>query len=178
MQMRAQNDILKQIDDLVEKNGWAVLGVMADPENMVPSYSYTVGLSARGMADLIVIGLDPRNAQVILNTAVDRIMETKADLAAGSLLTEVASVPLRAKPLRPDQFGPVALSAVRHAGQTHAKVTVVQLEFPDTNGNFPGESACSPQMARLQDVDLLCAKQASTGLEAPAAKRSPRKKPH
>lgn len=176
--MRAEDDLLKRIDELVEQNGWAVMGVLAGPNNMTPSYSYTVGLSARGMSDLMVIGLDPRTAHTILNIAVDRIVETSAKLTKGDLLTEVASAPLRAKPLRPDQFGPLALSAIRYAKQAGAEAAVVQLEFPDTNGNFPGESACSPQMERLQDVDLLCAKQASVGVEAPTAKRGPRKRPH
>lgn len=52
----------EQLGRLVAEHGWAIQGVMSNPP-----YSYTVGLADAGLPEVVVMGLDPRTSQVVLN---------------------------------------------------------------------------------------------------------------
>ena len=50
---------------LIEKYGWAVQGIEAGKNT--PAWGYTVGLSGRGLPELVVTGLKPARLMTLLN---------------------------------------------------------------------------------------------------------------
>ena len=117
-------------------------------------FTYSVGLQARGLPEIVVYGLDARTSQGVLEQAV---------VAMGPRLGTVAT----REPVDGVLVGyPVALGdaevtsrgseghyvpLARHASGGDS-VTVRQVFFPDAEGRFPWDPDCSPNIAATQDV--------------------------
>lgn len=145
--------ILHQMSALIEKYGWTVMSVLGTEEQ--PSYSYTVGLAAKDLPDLIMIGIDPEAARQILNDCVQKLLNKETHPVQHELVREVANLPLA---FRLDETGSMlslARSARRWAELDGKEGNVIQLVFPDLRGKFPWETGCDPKMSALQDPDNL-----------------------
>lgn len=144
-----------QVLEIIERHGWAVQVVGSEPERSIPAYGYTIGLAARGLPDLLVFGLDFKTANTILNNAAQKMIAGAFEQRTGALITEVASLPLKAQVLQPEQFEPFAMGARRHAMDAGAQVQVIQIILPDATGLFPNEDGCDPNMIFMQDIDAM-----------------------
>ncbi|MCC7128421.1 MAG: DUF4262 domain-containing protein [Microbacteriaceae bacterium] len=115
---------------MVDTYGWAIRHVLGS-STAVP-FSYTVGLTSRGWAELVITGLPAEIAEAFIRNAVD-LQESSGTFQAGeqsSELTESGSVVmLRVE----DRSGLTA--AERMLGDFEA----LQLVWPDSNDRLPGE---------------------------------------
>ena len=71
-------DILARNERLIAEYGHAAIHVFADPERGLPSFTYTVGLQDRGLPELILSGIPPQAAQIIVNEVAARLKEQGA----------------------------------------------------------------------------------------------------
>jgi len=67
-----RSDYLEYLSGLIEKFGWAVLGVERD--RIHPPWAYTVGLTPHGRPELVVTGLPLRRATKLLNEVAAHTM--------------------------------------------------------------------------------------------------------
>ncbi|MGW4486394.1 DUF4262 domain-containing protein [Amycolatopsis sp. NPDC004368] len=61
---------LAEIIDRIEEFGWCVQGVLGTGSR--PPWAYTVGLTAHGLPELVVTGLPPHPAVLVLSALADR----------------------------------------------------------------------------------------------------------
>jgi Domain of unknown function (DUF4262) len=69
-------DYLDFMRDLVDAHGWAVQAVERD--RIHPPWAYTVGLTARGLPELVVTGMSARRAQDVLNDVAAHVLHVSA----------------------------------------------------------------------------------------------------
>lgn len=131
--MMTEDAYLAHIADLIAERGWAVQAVAGD--SFDATFSYTVGLTAKGLPELWIATLHPKQAALLLNTLGDKAVAEGA-LPLGVPLDIDWSVPVRLR-------GPVAVDTaevfVASAVYPDAQVTVVQVLWPDDAGVFPDE---------------------------------------
>lgn len=157
----------------VQKHGWVVQSVFEDGEKGIPGISYTVGLSARGLPEIILMGVDPRTANILLNAAAEKLIAGVFQAQTGSIVTEVANMPLRVKQLSTTQFSHFGRMAMLHGETFSHAVPAFQLVFPDAMGRFPDDPACDPTMREIQDIDVMIARDTDPAPSKPT--RGPRK---
>lgn len=131
---------LQDLDAVIAQHGWAVQGVVAEEGVVVagpPSWCYTVGLEDRGLPELLIVGLDPRTAQTILNDAAQHLIDGAAwshgdrveellrgyDMAVVAVTDEVATAG--------DWFN---VAFARRGSRTD--LDVLQLVWPDRDGDY------------------------------------------
>jgi hypothetical protein len=119
------------LERLVNTHGWAIRHVLGS--STVASFSYTVGLTARGWDELVITGLPTEVADVFLRSAVDEQCSSSAFRAGDrtDALTESGSV--------------VSLRVDDRSGLTAAEKMLgdfeaLQLVWPDSNNRLPWES--------------------------------------
>lgn len=117
---------------LIDAHGWAVIGVFPTrPEDGVP-FSYTVGLTDRGLPELAIYGLPPHTAGGVLN-AVARHALDHGELRCGEptlgLLARGLPVVAIAMDDTEDLTTVRALYGVVLAAQ--------QIVWPDCDGRMP-----------------------------------------
>jgi hypothetical protein len=128
----AGEQFLTDLRGVVDRFGWAVLhgggGSPADPR-----YSHTVGLTAFGHPELIVLGLPFEAGESYLN------------LAGGAVRAGTRFRPGEATTALTDADSPVAFLAVEDTGrlaaaaQLYGRVDALQLVWPDSAGTLPWE---------------------------------------
>jgi len=59
--------------DTIRQKGWAVLAVEDDPDDPIPGFAYTIGLTGFGSPELVVPGLDPAFAHKMLNKLAAKV---------------------------------------------------------------------------------------------------------
>lgn len=122
-------DYLEHVRGLVAAHGWAV--VCVDGDGVHPPLAYTVGLTPRDRPELVVTGLDPRPATLLLNDVAEYVLDT--------------AVPEPGETMRVDD-GPV-MEIVKVAEPTthllvatefYGKLTrALQLVYVDVRGHWP-----------------------------------------
>lgn len=118
---------LDEVYGIMLMHGWAVQHVECERR----PFAYTVGLTRRGLPELVVTGLSPRRGQRLLNIAARRAL-------VGDLLTPGMQTTLPAGPLvetvqvtHPDAH---LYCAIAIFGD---KVTALQLVWADRRGRWP-----------------------------------------
>lgn len=134
------NEISDRMDRIIAEHGWAVQGVLPDPAAAVrAAFAYTIGLSAKGLPELALAGIDPRDANSILNAAASKLM-AGAPRHDGAVLEQVVEgfdLMLRAMPK--SGANKYLLGAkVRYPG-----FSAMALIYPDPVGRWPWDPACS-----------------------------------
>lgn len=66
-QEQRERELLRRQKRLIDKYGWTVMGIFPTENSPGTPFSYTVGLTAKGLPELVIAGLDPRSAQPMLN---------------------------------------------------------------------------------------------------------------
>lgn len=123
------------VDDLrreVQRHGWLV--VTGDLGEGLRAVTTTVGLTARGLPELAVAGLDPETGGALLHELAGRLTagQVVGDGAPVRELVASGADPCLDEPVRPQ----VPLPAADLYG---AAVVVRQLVWPDAEGRLPGD---------------------------------------
>jgi hypothetical protein len=61
--------------EMIRKHGWAIQAVSAEPDERIPSFAYTIGLTELGHPELLAFGLTQRNAGSLLNGLGNRVRD-------------------------------------------------------------------------------------------------------
>lgn len=147
----------QRIHETIEKNGWAVQGVLAtmdqvDPE---PTWAYTVGMTDAGLPELMIIGnMRPDTLQTILNNAV--MQHLKKEIVAGQVLEGVAENPLdggadirmQVRAASIDYHVQQALNYYGDPYNREGRVRVLQIVWPDAKGAYPGSFIYDERMVQ------------------------------
>ncbi|MBX9918652.1 MAG: DUF4262 domain-containing protein [Mycolicibacterium frederiksbergense] len=73
------------VRNLIDQHGWAVIGVFPTSVDDGPPFSYTVGMTDRGLPELAVYGLDLRSAGGVLNAVAAHVL-TAGELPRGKAI--------------------------------------------------------------------------------------------
>lgn len=135
MSDRRMDEYLQGVAALVEQHGWAVQAVFGDQPG--EAFSYTVGLTDKGLPELWLGSIGPDAATEILNACARWLLAAGADgLVNGAEFDAEFSVPFRLR-------GPCSLQAaeVKVAQALHplSEVAVWQVLWPDEAGLFPAD---------------------------------------
>jgi hypothetical protein len=126
-------DLVARMRAIVNEYGWAIQHVLPDVQGGVASFSYTVGLTTRGWAELVITGLPPEVAEQFIRNAVDEQQGNRPFQAGDRTeeLTESGSV--------------MFTEAVNVRGMTATAAivgsfTALQMVWPDSQGCFPWDA--------------------------------------
>ena len=120
------DDYLDTVRATIDENGWAVQYVEDDRR----PFAYTIGLHARGLDELLVTGVGPQRALLLLNTVASFCVNT-AQPSAGETMSLPDCIIEFVDVARPD----VHLS---HAVNIYGpKVRALQLAWVDDGGHSP-----------------------------------------
>lgn len=122
---------LDKIKGVIEEHGWMVQAVFPTENEPGVPFAYTVGLTAKGLPELVIAGLPHQVAGDLLNTAAQASLDKPFE--AGQTVDTLATVPFRVVPAE--------LAEVNVARDLYGddKVTALQLVWPDRNGAVPWE---------------------------------------
>ncbi len=131
--------------DRIDRHGWTVLEVVPDASG--PVFYYTVGLTARGLPELLIFGLDPATGQKVLENLADRLVHGLVP-ADGTLVDDVLrNVPVALRDMRQLK----AETHLRYANEFFpGAVRAMQVIWPDTAGVFPWQQDFDKTMAVYQ----------------------------
>lgn len=156
-QMQLAPDEQKLVDD-VAKFGWHVMkvsSVSGEAEEL--PFAYTVGLQATfGWPELLCYGLATDAMAQLLNNAVDELREGAGSPEGGLILNEVAEgfrcrLSPVAKRHHVEHLG-YAIWFARYRGEDPNDVACLQLLWPDREGRFPDDPACSEGTKELEPL--------------------------
>ena len=125
------DDLVGHALALIARGSWAVTGVYGD--DLAPPVAYTTGLTELGRPELVITGVEPEPAGLVLNEAAARVVLTPG-FAAGSTLTGLRST------------NRYELTAVEVIDSSPMRVThllfgesfrAVQLVWPDRDHRLP-----------------------------------------
>ena len=130
---------LQGIEDtraLIDKHGWALIGVFPAQGDTGAPFTYTVGLTAQFLPELVVYGLDHRSAGALLN-AVAATMVDKGELKPGDRVDDILADgrALAIIDLHPENAADFAMVHNIYGTLLSAR----QVVWPDENGKFPWE---------------------------------------
>lgn len=155
--MHSTDLIAKKIDKMIEKAGFAIIS----KSNQSPVYqdqqthiSYTVGLSLKGQAEIMVAGMNQDVAMHWIWKALDDIEKgvitpgdlanaTEAPISEGYYyrlidITDKVIEPATGKPRLINGFCPnLMLSTAAEKGVTTKQIRILYLTFQDKNGLYP-----------------------------------------
>lgn len=115
---------------IIDRDGWMVQAVGAGEG--LPQFAYTVGLTAKGLAELCISGLGFETMQCILNDVAGR----GQSFTHGEVLSDVLDgYDVAIVDAAPDEDGIWPGTAYRL--YPHKTVRMQQVVFPDKAGRFP-----------------------------------------
>ncbi|MGC4808741.1 DUF4262 domain-containing protein [Micromonospora sp. DT233] len=121
----------KHIDDI----GWSVTAVLPDHDEAHAPFAYTIGLTERGLPELVIAGLDPLTAQTLLNDMAHRVYQRAQPLTADhrveDLLLGYDAVIIEGQATEALHPG----AAYARYGKDHVRLQ--QVVWPDKQGRFP-----------------------------------------
>ena len=79
-------DYLDHMQGLIDRFGWAVVGV--EDDGIHPPVAYTLGLTRRGRPELVVTGLPPGRATWLLNAVASYVLDTAVPRPGESVQVE------------------------------------------------------------------------------------------
>jgi hypothetical protein len=145
----AMTGVLSGIVEMVNRVGWAVMGIVGTPAEPAAPFSYTVGASAwTGGTEFLVAGVPPTIGQELLNTMVARARDTGWRPRNDELVFEVVDgYACKLATMGEDHECNVTRQLV-----IDAPWTVMQLLLPDRDGRLPDDPECSPAIVLMQVV--------------------------
>lgn len=127
----AGNPVFAELLRLIREHGWAVRHVGAGAEPDQAAFSYTVGLTALGHAEVVITGMPFNHAQTFLNNI-------GADVRAGQLFEPGLVTEDLTSPGAPVLFLAVDdTSGLTAVEQVYGGVQAVQMVWPDSAGRLP-----------------------------------------
>jgi Domain of unknown function (DUF4262) len=128
----SHQDYLDHMQGLIDRFGWAVVGVEGD--GIHPPWAYTLGLTPHGRPELVVTGLPLPRATWLLNAVASYVLDTAIPrpgeevLVEGGPLMEVVAIA---------QPGAHLAIAVEFYGPA---VQALQLAYVDDRGHWPWDT--------------------------------------
>lgn len=138
-----------KIAGIIAEHGWMIQGVGGGPDS--PTFSYTIGLTEFGHPELLMVGLDPRTAQSLLNTMGATVKNLGRAYSPGDRVAEVIAgfdVLLRGP------IDPVKAQLIQ-ALNMYGEIDALQVLWPDAEGRFPGEPDFNPRFLLMQPLAVL-----------------------
>lgn len=127
----------------IERHGWALIsGVGAGGHHA----TYTVGLTAQFLPELVVYGLDEPAAAALLNAVAAKMVED-GELNAGDRLVDVLTGGRGVAVIELDPVDAADLAMVHSIYGT--VLSARQVVWPDDNGRFPWQTGNSAHPQRL-----------------------------
>src|SRR3954452_1501776 len=123
--------VIADLRNVIKKRGWAVRNVMPGPTEQEVRFSYTIGLTAFGHPEVIILGMPSQSAHEFLNLIGDEV-RLGGRYGHGTLTGEFT-----------DEDSPIAfiraedterLTAVE---QIYGRVRALQMIWPDSTGRLP-----------------------------------------
>lgn len=139
--------------DVIKENGWAVMGILGTQTQ--PSYSYTIGLSAKSLPEVMMIGVAPDIARIMLNSCARLLLDGRVKPTQHAPVQEVANMPLAFRLDEDAGLAHLSRGARRWSESNGHAMSVLQLVFPDAKGHLPWDGQCDPKMVALQDPSAL-----------------------
>jgi hypothetical protein len=135
----------------VRKHGCHIVGIL--PDERGPGYDFSVGLFLNyGHAELVIFGLEGRDAANVINDVRDRAAAGQKYVAGDvcdDLLIDTrvcfVEVPLQAYP---PYFG----TALWFYGTASRPFPILQIVWPDRHGHFPWETGYDASLKKYQPV--------------------------
>lgn len=146
--------VVEKHESNVAEFGWSVQAVFGDPSTGTPSFAYTIGLSHRGVPDILVLGLPAEAALPILNEIARQLIEDESKTADGTLLHKVANLPLKVAAADQAHAQYFAKMSQSYAETQGIDATFVQIILPDAKGLFPGDPGCDHKIKMMQDMRM------------------------
>jgi hypothetical protein len=128
--------------------GQSVVGVF-DPDGEDLPFSYTIGNTAHGLPELLIVGLEPRAAQNVLN-ALGLMMRERGTAFANLEQVSLHAGALPVLMVETDDRGTGAFAVQAAAYYADRPVAVVQVLVPDPLGLFPGHAGCQQPYASVE----------------------------
>lgn len=149
----------RRLTELIERNGWALQSVMGDHYPWQVDFTYTVGNTAVGLPELLVVGVPPNVGGNLLNRLTELVrageiapragtqvpgrlagFDTPHSLRFGAVVDRWAL-----------QYGVMAYNLHLPAGGDPRDISFLQVVLPDVNGRFWDEAGYDHlAMDRLQ----------------------------
>lgn len=137
--------VLERIRNTISEAGHAVQYVAGDPP-----WAYTIGLTGRGLPELILFGLDPRSSQWILNEAAELLLAGKLHAGTPFSFSEETA------PLMPLQVRTGELSnewfAIARRFFPLPRLQALQLVISDPQHRFPWDARVNPRYREVQPL--------------------------
>ncbi len=133
--------IMREVRGNIEAHGQHVFIIF--PESIrKPGFAYTIGNTARGLPELLLIGsFPPALAGRVLNELGAKMREDGRPLPEG--LVDIGwSYPFRIRKAGPAARSRFTIQVGRHLG--HENYEVLQVMICDVGGHYPGEKGCDP----------------------------------
>jgi hypothetical protein len=127
----SHQDCLDHMQSLIDRFGWAVVGV--EDDGIHPPWAYTLGLTPHGRPELVLTGLPLPRATWLLNAVASYVLDTAVPhpgeevLVEGGPLMEVVMV---------DEPSAHLVTAVEFYGPG---IQALQLAYADDRGYWPWE---------------------------------------
>lgn len=144
----------KALKEQLKDDKWIVMGVAGETsvEGHNPTFAYTIGLHVKNLPELIIVGLDPIKATLILNNCAEKMI-TEGRIKHGTLIDDVANKPLTLINVSEEQKQDHAFQAFQAFNHyRHWDFELRQLVLPDPTGLFPWESDFDEGMRIIQPV--------------------------
>lgn len=131
------DDIRKNVDPLIPSRGWAVHVTLRDTRG--PGFAYSIGLVAKNLPELIMIGPLPADVMVdVIDTIAERFLAS--GIRAGDFLNIMKNLPVHVREIDPQEFGKLATASITWAARNNAEINrTMQVLFSDSQGRFPGD---------------------------------------
>jgi uncharacterized protein DUF4262 len=129
---------LDQCRATIAEHGWMVQGVFPTAESVARgetlTFAYTAGLTARGLPEMILVGLPLDGAADLLNDAAKIAVERGAVEFDADVDGIIAGFPVR---FTAATTAPLSVARSLYG----SRVRAVQMLWPDDQGRFPGDPA-------------------------------------
>lgn len=146
-----------KVEFMLEREGWAIDAEPArnDLDPPFPRYAYTIGLEDHlGFPELCVVGLSPVACRGLFDLVVDALTGG-TDLPLGAPFVGLldGDQPCALLPVDASSVATLFPSLTEHhvlAGHAADAFSMVQLAWPDGNGNLPWEPGFAPELVAVQ----------------------------
>ncbi len=135
----------QKLRDRIDRKQWTVLEVL--PDKSGPVFYYTVGLTARGLPELVLFGLDSRTGQTALENIASMLVNGLPHDDGTVVHDVLRNVPVALREI-PEMK---AQTHMRYASEFFPEgLRGMQVIWPDTEGNFPWQREFDKSMAVYQ----------------------------
>jgi hypothetical protein len=128
----SHQDYLDHMQGLIDRFGWAVVGI--EDDRIHPPWAYTLGLTPRGRPELVVTGLPLPRATWLLNTLAPYVLDTAVPRPGEEVLVEGCPVIEVVRVTEPTAH---LVTAVELYG---LEIRALQLVYADDRGHWPWDA--------------------------------------